>query len=109
MISRGEKLMSTKRCFLALVILTMVVIMGGCFAKEPVSPSVEDFSKIKIGTPQEHIHEKFGEPSGMLSGLRGDIYVLENEKLIIVYYDNNWQVERITTKYKENTPEAIVE
>lgn len=101
--------MSTKRRFFALVILAMVAITGGCFTKEPISPAVEDFSKIEIGTQQENIHEKFGEPSGMLSGLRGDIYILGDETRIIVYYDNNWQVERIIAKYKENSPEVIVE
>lgn len=40
---------------------------------------------IEIGTKQADIHEKFGEPAGTLSGLYGDIYTVDNKRVIIYY------------------------
>jgi len=48
--------------------------------------SLEDYEAIEIGTKQEDVRKRFGNPHGMLSGLYGDIYLLE-DKMIIVYYD----------------------
>jgi len=51
-------------------------------------PTVMDFSSISIGTKQDDIHDRFGLPDGMLSGLYGDIYELENHT-VIIYYDHD--------------------
>lgn len=44
----------------------MVVMLSGCSEKKTIS--IENFSEIEVGTPQDEIHKKFGDPSGMLFG-----------------------------------------
>lgn len=40
-----------------------------------------------LGLPRQEILNAWGEPDGMLSGLFGDIYALEDGVQVIVYYD----------------------
>lgn len=96
-----------KRSFFALIILTMVVILSGCSEKKSIS--IENFSEIEVGTPQDEIHKKFGDPSGMLFGFWGDIYKIDDTKAIIVYYDMNGQVKLITATDAGDSVKKLVE
>ncbi|MDO7788163.1 M56 family metallopeptidase [Desulforamulus aquiferis] len=58
-------------------------------------PYPVDATKIAVGTPIDEVREILGEPSGQLSGLRGEIYVLEDGNRVIIYYDANGLVERV--------------
>lgn len=44
------------------------------------------YKDIEIGMTQQQVHEGLGEPQGSLSGLYGDIYLVD-EKRIVIYYD----------------------
>ena len=61
--------------------------------------SIRDFEDIVIGTSQEEIHKKFGEPRGTLSGMRGYVYIL-NHKEIIIYYNSNENKEWLVNEVK---------
>jgi hypothetical protein len=66
------------------------------------SPS--GYSDIRIGTPREIVHKIMGEPDGMLSGLFGDIYKLEDGSRIVFYYDSESAVQSIR---RLDAPEAV--
>lgn len=60
------------------------------------NPTVADFEAIEIGTKMEKVHELFDEPAGTLSGLLGDIYVVEDKRIIIYYgFEDGYPVSEI--------------
>lgn len=71
--------------------------------------TIENFSGIEVGTPQAEIHKKFGKPSGMLSGLRGDMYTVDDKTTIIVYYDKDGLVDLIKVAGADGSREVLVE
>ncbi len=44
---------------------------------------------------QKQLHEIFGEPSGALFGVYGDVYLMENGGKITMYYHNNSLLKEI--------------
>ena len=63
---------------IAICISTSLLV--GCISK------VNDTNiDIKIGTPRKEVIELLGEPQGTLSGFYGDIYKMDNSKIIIYY------------------------
>ena len=90
-----------RTCLIALILILMMIGMAGCKKVEKKNDSVENFSKLIRGTHQDEIHRIFGDPSGMLSGFWGDVYRLDNGTKIIIYYDENGEVEHIKVTDKD--------
>ena len=65
--------------------VTEVKISDAKEVAEAIKPTLSDFEAIEIGTKQADIHEKFGEPVGTLSGLYGDIFEVEDKRIILYY------------------------
>lgn len=77
---------------------------------------------LEKGYTQEEIEEKlkgeyrddilifWGEPDGMLSGMWGDVWILDDEKerKIIIYYDSNGCVENVRIVALTNESETVV-
>lgn len=59
----------------------------------PSSENLTNWQGI-IGMSREEVHKKMGEPHSMLSGLFGDVYKLDEDMNIIIYYDADSKVNR---------------
>lgn len=59
----------------------------------PVSKT-EDLEAL-LGVSIESIHERFGEPTATLSGFWGEIYQLDDDMEVIIYYDADGMVNLI--------------
>ncbi len=93
------------------------------YANEPPPPTVRkvwaDFTiaapdstgwqELRIGMMRDEVHTIMGEPIGMLSGLFGDIYLLENGSGIIIYYDAALSVYHIKLTEPEASPLPFAE
>lgn len=58
-------------------------------------PDTTGWQYVRISMLRDEVHKIMGEPVGMLSGLFGDIYRLDNGTGIIFYYDSNTSVYHI--------------
>ena len=86
-----------KRISVALLYISIIFyLLTGCIKTEL---SIQDYEDIVIGTSQEELHKKFGEPQGMLSGMYGDVYILD-KKRIIIYYKLNENKEVLVNEVK---------
>ncbi len=47
------------------------------------------------GMTEAEIHEALGQPSSFLSGFRGDVYRVPEDKLLILYYDEDLKVKHV--------------
>lgn len=47
--------------------------------------TLADFEAIKIGTEKNEILRQFGQPNETLSGMNGDVYIVEGKQIIIYY------------------------
>ncbi len=74
----------------------LLVFLVGCAKGEP---TITDYQSVEVGTKQEKVHKRFGEPDSTLSGLYGDIYVVE-DKQVIIYYDFNEETGYPVTEIK---------
>lgn len=54
-----------------------------------------DFDDISSGMSREAIHELFGQPDDMLSGLFGDVYFKEDGTRVTIYYDADTAVSEV--------------
>ena len=61
------------------------------------APDSTGWQDIRIGMLRDDVHKIMGEPDGMLSGFWGDIYLLDNDNRVIIYYDANGLVEHVKT------------
>jgi beta-lactamase regulating signal transducer with metallopeptidase domain len=59
------------------------------------APDSTGWQDVRIGIMRDEVHKIMGEPVGMLSGLFGDIYKLDDGSNIIIYYDAESKVYRI--------------
>lgn len=50
--------------------------------------TIEEYKSIPLGTLQEEVHKRLGDPDGFLSGLYGDIYLVDDLR-VIFYYEYN--------------------
>lgn len=93
---------------LTVFILSLVFILALCGCKPDGTTDTPKLGEISnytqeqldeklLGLLQEELHNLWGEPDGMLSGLYGDIWVLDKEsgKEIIIYYDRDGMAENI--------------
>lgn len=60
----------------------------------------EEYGAAKVlemldGVYYENLAEKWGEPDGKLSGVRGDIWNIGNDRQIIVYYNSDGYVKNV--------------
>ncbi len=70
------------------------------FIKSHPSTDAINLKGIKIGTSRDEVHKIMGEPVGMLSGLFGDIFKLDDDLNIIIYYDAKSKVYHINVTEK---------
>ena len=54
----------------------------------------EEATEALAGKTEQEIRDKWGEPQSLLSGLWGDIYVYD-ENEIVIYYDTNGTVSDV--------------
>jgi len=54
--------------------------------------TLTSWQDIEVGMSREEVHKIMGEPVGMLSGLYGDIYKLDEGSGVIIYYDSESRV-----------------
>lgn len=59
------------------------------------APDSTGWQDVRIGIMRDEVHKIMGEPVGILSGLFGDIYKLDDGSNIIIYYDAESKVYRI--------------
>ncbi len=59
------------------------------------APDSTGWQDVRIGMLRDEVHKIMGEPVGMLSGLFGDIYKLDDGSNIIIYYDAESKVYHI--------------
>lgn len=57
--------------------------------------TLTSWQDIEVGMSREEVHRIMGEPGGMLSGLYGDIYKLDDGSGVIIYYDSESRVNHI--------------
>jgi hypothetical protein len=68
-------------------ILTALTILS-IFTSQPITAT-------ETPVPREEIIEILGEPNGSLSGFYGDIFNINSETRIIIYYDTDSTIEYI--------------
>lgn len=100
-----------KKIFLFISIFTCAFCLAGC-SKEPDSDNILTLKEINSlvtekeytgknclkdlsGQHEEEIAAVWRKPDGMLSGFWGDIWHLNDDKQIIVYYDKDGVVENV--------------
>ncbi len=59
------------------------------------APNSTGWQNVRIGMLRDEVHKIMGQPVGMLSGLFGDVYKLDDVSNIIIYYDADSKVNRI--------------
>lgn len=87
---------------LILLLLLMLCLMG-CRKEERTialdeiaALGSETLSSHLTGIDRDKIHDAWGEPDGMLSGLWGDIYKIpDTSQQIILYYDENGLISTV--------------
>lgn len=75
----AEKTIFLKQSLVAVIALLLIVW-------SPQEDTPMSYKDIKVGMTQEEVYNTVGQPQGSLSGLYGDIYLI-NEKRVIVYYE----------------------
>jgi beta-lactamase regulating signal transducer with metallopeptidase domain len=70
------------------------------------APDSTGWQDVRIGMPRDEVHKIMSEPVGMLSGLFGDIYRLDNGSGIIFYYDSTSSVNHIKLMELSNKAQA---
>lgn len=87
-----------------LLSVLLILSMTACGKEDSAAVKLEDIAILSeetletlfSGMPREDIHEAWGEPDGMLSGLWGDIYKIpDSDRQIIVYYDADGLISNI--------------
>ena len=70
----------------------------------------EEIEEKLKGEHRDNILVSWGEPDGMLSGMWGDVWFLDDakERKITVYYDSNGCVENVRIGSRTNEPETVV-
>ncbi len=82
-----------KLILLIIVICISITLLLGCKSKETIK------TDIKIGTPRNEVIELLGEPQGTLFGYYGDIYIIDNSK-VIVYYEVRTNSDAVVKEVK---------
>lgn len=59
------------------------------------APDSTGWQEVRIGMSHDDVHKIMGEPIGMLSGLFGEIYKLDDGSNMIIYYDAESKVNHI--------------
>ena len=81
------------------VILALVLLCACGCQKKPGEASLDgdyiDLYLKVMGMSEAEIHEAYGPPSSFLSGFRGDIYSLPEDRLVIFYYDEDLLVRHV--------------
>ena len=68
-------------------IIVLVIAVVTCNSIPPLAQlSEDDLSSLK-GVKAEELTQKWGERDGTLSGMYGDIWHIDDENMLIVYYD----------------------
>lgn len=57
--------------------------------------TLTSWQDIEVGMSQDEVHRIMGEPGGMLSGLYGEIYKLDDGSGVVIYYDSESKVNHI--------------
>ncbi len=83
--------------------IPLFAVTGGRYVGAMSAVTVDSLKSISIGMDMAVVHDTLGSPVGMLSGLYGDIYELEDGKVVIIYYNSDNKVERIKTDTKAQT------
>lgn len=104
-----------KKHIVFVLTLTAALALAGCASRPDGTADTPEFGEIAdytqeqldeklIGRSQEEIHSAWGEPDGMLSGFRGDIYhVPDGYESMILYYDADGIVETIKVDHRNDT------
>ena len=85
---------------LTVLILSLFMVIGlvGCGKEETKIPELNKVNKdiqeeqLKselVGKGKEDIQNAWGKPDSVTSGPKGEIWVLDDKHIIIVYYDND--------------------
>nr|WP_312578010.1 hypothetical protein [Sedimentibacter sp.] len=82
-----------KLILLIIAICISITLLLGCKSKETIK------TDIKIGTPRNEVIELLGEPQGTLFGNYGDIYIIDNSK-VIVYYEVRTNSDAVVKEVK---------
>lgn len=61
----------------------------------------EELYDVLHGISFKDIQAQWGEPDGMLSGFWGDIWILDDDYMLILYYDDEGCVETVKISLKE--------
>lgn len=80
---------------LVMILGISIIVLASIFVnnKDNSAKTLNDFMNISKGTARSEIIKKFGNPDGELSGLYGDIYFVDNKKVIINYYSNDYVLD----------------
>ena len=68
-------------------IIALVIAVVTCNSIPPLAQLDEDNLSSLKGIKAEKLVEKWGEMDGTLSGMYGDIWHLDDENMLVVYYD----------------------
>jgi hypothetical protein len=80
------------------LLLVLALCLSACTKPAGSGPLIDDFERLTAelqGKTVTEVHDLLGEPSGMLSGMYGDVYQDSEGRSIIIYYDENGVVEVI--------------
>ena len=81
------------------VFLAMALLCAcGCQKGAGVISLDEDYVNLSESLPgmtEAEVHEAYGQPSSFLSGFRGDVYRVPEDRLLILYYDEDLKVEHV--------------
>lgn len=94
---------------LCMVIVMCCIFISGCKKNTESSNSALNLADSIKGTYQDEVHKTLGKPLSTLSGFWGDVYTLDNDTKIVVYYDKTGKVEKITVSDKEGTRTLNIE
>ncbi len=80
-----------KKLLASLMLLCCFAFMAaGCKSKQ---------ADIEIGATRDEVIEKLGEPQGQLSGLNGDVYLIDGSR-VTVYYEVNSNGDSVVSDVK---------
>lgn len=77
-----------------IAIIVYIILLYGC-NKTNEQLDITDFENLKLGMSVEEIKKKYGEPDEMLSGFYGNMYLLENDTRVILYFDQDSKLVRL--------------
>ena len=69
--------------------------------REVLTASIRTCSRVAVlavssrNCSEAEVHEAYGQPSSFLSGFRGDVYRVPEDRLLILYYDEDLKVEHV--------------